>query len=129
MDSVSKLETIYEPWSKERPVDGQVVQINLLVCFEDGTEVEDSRKRTPICFVLGSTDVIEGINIAVRGFGQGYEGLSPLIPPNADLICDIELVDFRDARNDARRRSIPAENAAYDSLLADHFPSAQVQTE
>jgi FKBP-type peptidyl-prolyl cis-trans isomerase 2 len=71
MDSVSKLETIYEPWSKERPVDGQVVQINLLVCFEDGTEVEDSRKRTPICFVLGSMDVIEGINIAVRGFGQG----------------------------------------------------------
>ncbi|KAL3784021.1 hypothetical protein ACHAWO_005697 [Cyclotella atomus] len=110
MDSVSKLETIYEPWSKERPVDGQVVQINLLVCLVDGTEVEDSRKRTPICFVLGSTDVIEGINIAVRGFGQGerskvkicselaygYEGLSPLIPPNADLICDIELVDFRD---------------------------------
>lgn len=54
---MDKLETIYEPWSKERPVDGQVVQINLLVCFEDGTEVEDSRKRTPICFVLGSMDV------------------------------------------------------------------------
>jgi FKBP-type peptidyl-prolyl cis-trans isomerase len=135
-EGVSTLETTYEPWSKMRPIDGQIVQINLVICLIDGTLVEDSRKRmgeTPFSFVLGSTDVIEGINIAVRNFGQGerstvkicselaygdmihfilassdstcsnnnltlltgYDGLSPLIPPNADLICDIELVDFR----------------------------------
>jgi FKBP-type peptidyl-prolyl cis-trans isomerase 2 len=70
---VLKIETTYEPWSKMRPEDGQVVQINLVICLTDGTVVEDSRKRmrTPFSFVLGSTDVIEGINIAVRNFGQG----------------------------------------------------------
>lgn len=75
---VKKVETIYEPWSEDKPVDGNVVRINLVVYVlnEEDKEVviEDSRQRQqgmPFSFVLGSTDVIEGINMAVRSFGQG----------------------------------------------------------
>jgi FKBP-type peptidyl-prolyl cis-trans isomerase 2 len=72
---VTKLETTYQPWSTERPKDGQIVKINyvLYLADEHETVVEDSRKRRkqPFSFLLGSTDVIEGINVAVRSFGQG----------------------------------------------------------
>jgi FKBP-type peptidyl-prolyl cis-trans isomerase 2 len=72
---VTKLETTYKPWSTERPKDGQIVKINyvLYLADEHETVVEDSRKRRkqPFSFLLGSTDVIEGINVAVRSFGQG----------------------------------------------------------
>jgi FKBP-type peptidyl-prolyl cis-trans isomerase 2 len=75
---VKKAETIYKPWSEDKPVDGNVVRINLMVYVlnEEDKEVviEDSRQRQqsmPFSFVLGSTDVIEGINMAVRSFGQG----------------------------------------------------------
>lgn len=70
-----KVETIYEPWLTERPCDGDVVQINIILSLaEEGEKVvENSRKRkdTPISFVLGSSDVIEGINVALRLFGKG----------------------------------------------------------
>jgi FKBP-type peptidyl-prolyl cis-trans isomerase len=136
---VEKIEIIYEPWSKDRPLDGQVCQINYIMTLANGTVVESSRERrkdVPFSFVLGSTDVIEGLNVAVRMLGQGerskvrihssfaygkrivcaiyminesspltspqtlqgYDGLPPLIPPNAELIVDIELVDFRQVR-------------------------------
>lgn len=76
MSKVCKIETIYKPWSTERPADGQVVQVNLILSLvdEDDTVIENSRKRQkdmPFSFVLGTTDVIEGLNIAVRTFGRG----------------------------------------------------------
>ena len=72
-ETVEKITTIYEPWSSERPMDGQLVRINYTLHLNDEEEtvVEDSRKREAFSFVLGSTDVIEGINVAVRTFGQG----------------------------------------------------------
>lgn len=75
-NTVCKVETIYKPWSSERPADGQIVQINLVLALADGDEtiVENSRKRqkdVPFTFVLGTTDVIEGLNIALRTFGRG----------------------------------------------------------
>eukprot|EP00804_Cyclotella_cryptica_P023222 CCRYP_000418-RA/>CCRYP_000418-RA protein AED:0.14 eAED:0.14 QI:6092/1/1/1/0.8/0.5/6/314/147 len=111
LNGVTKIKTIYEPWSNKKPLDGQVCQINYILSLSDGTMVESSRERrknVPFSFVLGSTDIVEGISMAVRTFGQGersivkiaselgygYDGIPPLIPPNAELICDIELVDF-----------------------------------
>ena len=72
-ERVTKLETIYEPWMRERPSDGMIVQINFILSLVDGTLIESSRerKKEPFEFVLGSTTVIEGLNIAVRTFGRG----------------------------------------------------------
>jgi len=110
---VSKIDIIYEPWKDERPKDGQVVKINYILTLADGTLIDSSRGRgAPFEFVLGNTNVIEGLNVAVRTFGRGerskvnipssyaygFDGLSPLIPPESCLICDIELVDFEDRK-------------------------------
>ena len=94
-ETVEKVATIYEPWSNDRPSDGQVVKINytLHLTDEDETVVEDSRKREAFSFVLGSTDVIEGINVAVRTFGQGERSKvkisSGYAYGEAHLICTI----------------------------------------
>jgi FKBP-type peptidyl-prolyl cis-trans isomerase len=46
----------------------------ILTMFSDGTLMESSRERrkdAPFLFMLGSIDIIEGISMAVRTFGQG----------------------------------------------------------
>jgi len=72
LTGVTKTDTIYEPWSNEKPLDGQVCQISYVLSLSDGTSMESSRERRKDApFVLGSTDIIEGISMAVRTFGQG----------------------------------------------------------
>ena len=77
----------------------------------DGTVVENSRKnrRRPLEFVVGAGQVVKGIDRVVRtmllgerarvsvtaAYGYGYEGHPPIIPPDAALSFDVNLLDFR----------------------------------
>ena len=74
----------------------------------DGTPFDSSRARDePIEFVLGMREVIRGWEIGVRGMrvggkrilvipsdlGYGSRGLSGVVPRNATLVFEVELLD------------------------------------
>jgi FKBP-type peptidyl-prolyl cis-trans isomerase len=72
----------------------------------------DGRPGVPIGFELGARRVIAGWDIGFEGMhvggqrrlfippalGYGARGAGGVIPPNADLIFDVELVAMRDQR-------------------------------
>lgn len=75
-----------------------------------GREFDSSRDRNePLAFKLGGNEVIKGWEEGVNGMkvggrrlltippqmAYGAEGLGELIPPNATLIFDVELVDVK----------------------------------
>jgi FKBP-type peptidyl-prolyl cis-trans isomerase len=75
-----------------------------------GREFDSSRDRNePFAFKLGGNEVIKGWEEGVNGMkvggrrlltippqmAYGAEGLGELIPPNATLIFDVELVDVK----------------------------------
>lgn len=77
--------------------------------FEDGLEFEGSRKRgRAFQFKLGVGQVVEAWDIAVSQMSKGQrarftappelaygvEGRPPVIPPNATLTFEVELIDF-----------------------------------
>lgn len=76
--------------------------------FQDGSTFDSSVDRgDPIEFVLGSGDVIEGWDIGLEGMkvggkriltippelGYGPSGSPPLIPPDATLTFEVELLE------------------------------------
>ena len=76
--------------------------------LEDGT-TPISKLESPVSFQLGARQVIEGWEVAVSRmsqgqisrviippiFGYGSFGYEPMVPPNATLIFEIELLSFR----------------------------------
>ena len=75
-----------------------------------GREFDSSRDRNePLAFKLGAGEVIKGWDEGVNGMkvggrrnadhpardGYGGEGLGELIPPNATLIFDVELIEVK----------------------------------
>ena len=75
-----------------------------------GKKIFDSRDQgKPIAFKIGTDKVIKGWNIGVIGMrvggkrrllvpaklGYGAKGVEGIVPPNADLIFDIELIGLR----------------------------------
>ncbi|MCP4417138.1 MAG: FKBP-type peptidyl-prolyl cis-trans isomerase [Chloroflexi bacterium] len=90
------------------PKRGQTVSVHYIGRLEDGKEFDNSVKRgQPIEFSLGVGQVIsgwdEGIGLMKVGgkatliippnLGYGSSGAGGVIPPNATLIFDVELVD------------------------------------
>lgn len=77
----------------------------------DGIVIESSRKnrRRPLEFVVGAGQVVKGIDRAIRtmlsgerarvsvtaAYGYGDEGHPPIIPPDAALSFDVNLLEFR----------------------------------
>jgi FKBP-type peptidyl-prolyl cis-trans isomerase len=87
---------------------GDVVEVHYTGTLEDGEEFDSSVGGEPFKFEIGGGDVIAGWEEGVAGMrvggtrelvippelGYGESGYPPVIPPNATLNFEIELVDI-----------------------------------
>ncbi len=91
------------------PTVGQLVTVNYTGFLEDGTVFDSSRERnTPFSFNIGEGRVIQGWDegLATMSVGSnrlliipadlayGESGIPDVIPPNATLIFDVELLEI-----------------------------------
>jgi FK506-binding protein 1 len=104
--------TILRPGSGRTPIQGEVVVAHYVGRFPDnGKEFDNSRARDkPLTFIIGIGSVIKGWDEGILGmqlgevalfnvtsdYGYGQEGLPPMVPPNADLEFEIELMQAGD---------------------------------
>jgi peptidylprolyl isomerase len=93
----------------ETPKTGQRISVHYRGTLKDGTQFDNSYDRgSPIQFMVGVGQVIPGFDeglatMAVGGkrrlhipanLGYGERGAGNAIPPNSDLIFEIELVSI-----------------------------------
>ena len=105
-----KIETKTLGDGKNYPQRGHTVIVHFTGQLADGTKFDSSRDRNePFQFFLGAGQVIraweEGIAQMSKGqvvklscthdYAYGAQGYPPLIPPNATLTFEIELIDFK----------------------------------
>ena len=88
---------------------GQTVIVNYRGTLENGKEFDSSYGRGPFSFPLGAGRVIKGWDEGVAGMkvggkrrlvippdlAYGTRGAGGVIPPNATLIFEVELLDIR----------------------------------
>ena len=89
---------------------GDKLSVNYTGWLADGKKFEDAlNKRKPFKFVLGERRVIKGWDVGLEGMqvggrrqlripssmAYGMGGHPPSIPPNADLIFEVDLLDVK----------------------------------
>jgi len=92
------------------PQGGQTVFVHYVGTLDNGQEFDSSKKRNqPFSFMLGAGKVIKGWDEGLLGMkvggtrkliippelGYGSRGAGGVIPPNATLIFEVELLDIR----------------------------------
>ena len=107
MSSV-KLET-FTAGDGVNPRRGQTVTVHYEGHLSDGTQFDSSRQRgKPFSFRLGQGQVIKGWDLGLSKMskgqkarltippelGYGNKGAGGVIPPDATLVFDIELINF-----------------------------------
>ncbi len=94
------------PMDAQTAQNGDTVEVHYTGKLTDGTVFDSSVGRDPISFTLGAGAVIAGWDQGILGMtvgekktltippelAYGEEGRPPVIPPNATLIFDVELV-------------------------------------
>ena len=101
-----KIETLQQG-SGEAAKTGDLVTVHYTGTLENGTKFDSSLDRgTPLDFTLGENRVIQGWELGVLGMkvgekrkltipselGYGSQGAGEVIPPNATLIFEVELL-------------------------------------
>lgn len=91
-------------------VTGKTVSVHYTGTLTDGTKFDSSKDRnTPFTFSLGAGEVIQGWDLGFNGMkvggkrkltipaslGYGQEGAGEVIPPNATLIFEVELLEVK----------------------------------
>lgn len=137
-------------WSTINPGQGRAVDIGFAVTIEfrltltNGKLIQESSKKTPLTFVLGSETVIPGLSQGMEGMKRGEsrhikipsslaygaEGKGP-IPPNADLLFELTLLDFEppslaeqfqdEKYLNARHANDLSKPAVFEYLIRDFF--------
>jgi FKBP-type peptidyl-prolyl cis-trans isomerase FkpA len=110
MESGLHIEDV-EEGAGEEAEPGRVVVVHYTGWLPDGTQFDTSRQpdRGPFDFALGAGHVIEGWDQGVQGMrvggkrrlvippsmAYGTSGAGGVIPPNATLVFDVELLEVR----------------------------------
>ncbi|KTW29640.1 uncharacterized protein T551_02256 [Pneumocystis jirovecii RU7] len=102
-------ETIKEGNRKDYPTKGDRVSIHYTGTLENGKKIDSSYDRgRPFATIIGTGQVIRGWDEAILqmsvgerakliitgDYGYGQAGYPGIIPPNATLIFDIELLEI-----------------------------------
>lgn len=89
------------------PTIGKQVTVHYTGTLENGTTFDSSVGKEPFSFVIGVGQVIKGWDEGVKSMkaggkrkltipsklGYGSRGIAGVIPPNATLLFDVELID------------------------------------
>ena len=93
----------------EEATSGATVSVNYRGTLENGDEFDSSYGRSPFSFPLGAGRVIKGWDEGVAGMkvggkrrlvippdlGYGSRGAGNVIPPNATLVFEVELLEIQ----------------------------------
>lgn len=105
-----KIETTKEGTGQQQVKNGDTISVHYTGKLEDGTKFDSSLDRgTPFTFTIGQGMVIQGWEQGLLGMkvgekrtltipselGYGSRGAGGIIPPNATLIFDVELVSIK----------------------------------